>query len=108
MDCFGDPAVIGKIGTDIVDGKCSWLVVKALALRDPRVEAIIREHYGRKDSPASEQLIKDLYKELDLPAAYAQAELDAERAFNASLDSFDGPLASALRFLAARIFRRQK
>ncbi|GAB2210621.1 hypothetical protein Drorol1_Dr00015891, partial [Drosera rotundifolia] len=32
LDCFRDPAVIGKIGTDIEDFKCSWLVVKALEI----------------------------------------------------------------------------
>ena len=39
LDCFGDPAVTGKIGTDIEDNKCSWLVVQALARVTPQQKA---------------------------------------------------------------------
>lgn len=44
LDCFGDPEVIGKIGTDIEDNKCSWLVVQALdrASKDQRAVIEVR------------------------------------------------------------------
>ena len=41
LDAFGDPEVIGKIGTDIEDNKCSWLVVQALERADPEQRAVI-------------------------------------------------------------------
>ena len=41
LDCYGDPKVIGKIGRDIEENKCSWLVVQALLKATPDQKKIL-------------------------------------------------------------------
>ena len=35
MDCYGDPQLTGKVGTDIEESKCSWLIIQALKKANP-------------------------------------------------------------------------
>jgi farnesyl diphosphate synthase len=42
LDCYGDPEVIGKIGTDIEDNKCSWLICTALQHATEEQKEIIK------------------------------------------------------------------
>ena len=42
LDLFGDPSVTGKIGTDIQDNKCSWLVVQCLQRASPEQRQILQ------------------------------------------------------------------
>jgi hypothetical protein len=42
LDCYGDPEVIGKIGTDIEDSKCSWLVCTALQIASDEQRTVIK------------------------------------------------------------------
>lgn len=65
LDCYGAPEVIGKIGTDIQDTKCSWLVVQAMKVATPEQLATIKAHYG-KDNEADIAVIKELYKTLGI------------------------------------------
>ena len=49
LDCFGDPAITGKIGTDIEDNKCGWVINKALLICIPEQRQTLEEHYATKD-----------------------------------------------------------
>ncbi|GAB1607993.1 farnesyl pyrophosphate synthase-like, partial [Argonauta hians] len=76
LDCFGDPAVTGKVGTDIEEGKCSWLVVQALQLVSDEQRASLEKHYG-KNCPHNVQCVKSLYNELKLDELFFKYEEDS-------------------------------
>lgn len=73
LDCFGNPQVTGKIGTDIEDGKCSWLFIQAKNLANDNQRKLLYQHYGCK-SEESIQIVRNLYKELCLEKIFAEYE----------------------------------
>lgn len=80
LDSFGDREIVGKKGTDIAEGKCSWLVVVALQRATAAQRALLEENYGRGvDNIEAEARVKTLYEELGLPNMYAIYE---EETFN--------------------------
>ncbi|KAI0710465.1 farnesyl-diphosphate synthase [Cerioporus squamosus] len=73
LDFAAPPEVLGKIGTDIIDNKCSWCINTALALATPEQRKILDENYGRKDAEA-EKRVKALYEEIGIRQKYAEYE----------------------------------
>lgn len=65
LDCYGDPSITGKIGTDIQDNKCSWLIVTALELATEEQLQILRNNYGKHDVVAVAS-VKHVYDTLSL------------------------------------------
>ncbi|KAM5200927.1 farnesyl pyrophosphate synthase isoform 2-T6 [Hipposideros larvatus] len=108
LDLFGDPSVTGKIGTDIQDNKCSWLVVQCLLRASPEQRQILQENYGQKEAEKVAR-VKALYKDLDLPAVYAQYEEDSYSRLVALIEQCAPPLPPAI-FLgpANKLYKRKK
>lgn len=48
LDCFGDPVVLKKPGTDIKDGKCTWLAALTMeSLGNDEQREIMKKCYGK-------------------------------------------------------------
>ncbi|KAF9432132.1 Farnesyl pyrophosphate synthetase [Entomortierella beljakovae] len=109
LDCYGDPITIGKIGTDIEDNKCCWLINKALTKVTPAQRKILDENYGKKD-PANVQAVKDVYKELDIEGEYKAYEDESYIRLNALIEDIDHPQLKKEVFhnFMKRIYKRQK
>lgn len=73
LDYSGTPEQIGKIGTDIIDNKCSWCINTALAVATPAQRKVLDENYGQKDAK-KEATVKALYEEIGIPARYKEYE----------------------------------
>lgn len=74
LDCYGDSKVMGKVGTDIRDHKCTWLLLQALQLVNPSELSMLQELYGNTEEEGSEKKVTALYTKLGLPDLYAREQ----------------------------------
>lgn len=81
LDCYGNPEIVGKIGTDIKEGKCTWLVVVALQRVTPSQRKILEECYGSEDVEKVRR-VKQLYNDLGLPNTYSIYEEETYNLLN--------------------------
>ncbi|KAN0128868.1 farnesyl diphosphate synthase [Lactarius tabidus] len=116
LDYAGMPEQIGKIGTDIMDNKCSWCINTALALANPTQRAILDANYGRKCTEA-ERRVKEVFREVGVDAAYIEYESQSYARINALIDAapeVQSPNGDAVlrrtvfRSLLERIYKRTK
>lgn len=110
LDAFGDPAVIGKIGTDIKDNKCGWLINQALLRCTPEQRTTLDANYGLKDD-AAEAKVKDLFYQLDLPAiyqTYEESRVSEIKTMIAAVDESDGLKKEVFESFLAKIYKRSK
>lgn len=110
LDNFGLPEHIGKIGTDIKDNKCSWLVNQALAIATPEQRKVLEDNYGQKDD-AKEAVVKKLYDELKLKQRYEEFEEKRGNEIKALIDNIDeseGLKKTVFEEFFNKIYKRSK
>ena len=107
LDCYADPEVLGKIGTDIEDRKCSWLAVQALLRSNPSQRRRFEENYGKKDRQAV-AAIKALYREMDLERVYEEYEAKVYKSLNEKIAKVQNVPRMVFVSFLDRIFKRKK
>ena len=110
LDAYGSPETIGKIGTDIQDNKCSWLVNQALQRASASQRKVLDENYGRKDKDM-EAKVKAVYQELNLEARYQEFEeqrVGEIRDMIAKVDESEGLKKEVFESFLSKIYKRSK
>lgn len=110
LDCFGKPEDIGKIGTDIQDNKCSWVVNTALKLANAEQRKALDENYGRKDAE-KEKVCRKVFEDLNIDQVYHEYEertASALKAKIANIDESRGFKAQVLTVFLDKIYKRSK
>ncbi|KAG0338134.1 Farnesyl pyrophosphate synthetase [Podila horticola] len=109
LDCFGLPEVIGKIGTDIEDNKCSWLINQALAKASPEQRQVLDANYGRRNQ-VNVVAVKEVYNQLDVEGLFKAYEEESYVRLTGLISKVDHPLLSQDVFTSfmKRIYKRTK
>lgn len=107
LDCFGDPEVTGKVGTDIEENKCTWLAVEAMKVASEDDKKIIESHYGKNEKEHVDK-IKDLYRKLGIQEAFDAYEAASFSRISGMIDGVTGMPSGAFTFLLQKVYKRKK
>lgn len=107
LDCYGTPEIIGKVGTDIQDNKCSWLVVQALLIVNKSQRNVLVENYGRHGD-SNVRKVKDLYNQLGMEDIFKRYEEKSYKDIRKLLDEVKELPTEVFEFLLRKIYKRAK
>jgi farnesyl diphosphate synthase len=107
LDCYGSPEVIGKIGTDIQDNKCSWLIVQALDRVTPAQRRTLAKNYGRHDQKSIDA-VKKIYSTLGMTEIFEDYEEESYKSIKRMMNEVQELPAEVFEFLLRKIYKRSK
>uniref|UniRef100_A0A8R1HL75 Farnesyl pyrophosphate synthase n=1 Tax=Caenorhabditis japonica TaxID=281687 RepID=A0A8R1HL75_CAEJA len=112
LDVYGDPIVTGKIGTDIQDGKCTWLAVRALQkMQNTQSPALYEEFKSVFGSTEPEKVdrVKEIYEQLELSHEFRRFEQHFSEEIKKSVSEIPdviAPLRTVLDGFVTKLVKR--
>ncbi|KAI7758382.1 hypothetical protein M8C21_001933, partial [Ambrosia artemisiifolia] len=104
-DTFGDPNEVCKVGSDIENSTCSWLIAKALQLANEEQKKLLCENYGTKD-PARVAKVIDFYHALNLKGVYEDFENKTHKELIKSIETLPSKrIQEVLKSLLGKMIR---
>lgn len=110
LDVFGDPEVTGKVGTDIQDNKCTWIIVQALQRCTDDQRQVLLSSYGQKGD-THEARVKRVFGQIDMEKVYRQFEDTKINELQAEIGRIDegmGMRKEVFTMLLSKIMHRNK
>jgi len=106
LDCYGDPKVTGKVGTDIQDGKCSWLVAAALERASGAQRRQLESNYGSMEE-GEVAAVLEVYQEVGVKEAFNKYEEEFHTKMVEKIAAVDGLPPSLFSLFLERVYKRQ-
>ncbi|KAK2713201.1 farnesyl pyrophosphate synthase-like [Artemia franciscana] len=106
IDCFGNESITGKYGTDIEDGKCTWLLATALEKGTPEQIEVLKKNYGIKDKECR-AIVKQLYNDIGMVEEFKKYEKEIQERLRREIELLPteipkGPFVTILDRLRGR------
>lgn len=114
LDAYAPPEILGKIGTDILDNKCSWTINTTLKHATPEQRKVLDKYYGNKKDKEAESEVKKIYSadNVDIPGRFEKYEAESYDMLNKLIDKIDeektGLRKQVFTSFLEKVYKRQK
>jgi len=110
LDVYATPEVLGKIGTDIADRKCSWLFAHAFhEIADDEQKQYFQNHYGKVQPQSDgEEEIRQLFTKMGMKEKYEKYEQDSYDKIMTLKDTVKEVPWGVLEAFLGKIYKRSK
>lgn len=95
IDIYGTSSKIGKVGSDIQEGKVTWLFAKAMEIGNEQQKKLLMENNGHKEQEKVDT-VKQIYADLHIEEICLRHQDQEYESIKQILDNFDSRIPKKL------------